>query len=172
MMSKYDDNNPVNQVEIPPRLVWASPWHALSTCGGAGRIGKGAGTLGTLFGALAYIVLSTVFSPVAFVLLTTVLFVVGAIAAQKTSDALGVADHGGIVIDEVVGIWLVYALIPSGPLWWIGGFIVFRFFDIVKLPPVDRIDEKIKNGWGIMLDDVVAGVYALVVMRILGWILA
>ena len=83
---------------------------------------------------------------------------------------LGVNDHKGVVVDEVVGIWLLYAFLPAGTLWWVAGFVAFRFFDIMKLPPVDIIDEKMKNGLGVMLDDVVAAFYAWVVVSILGWL--
>lgn len=170
MFKKYDPNNPVNQVCIPSHLVWSKPWHMISTLFGTGLVGKGAGTLGTVFGALIFIVLSPSFSTTFWFIATVILFVVGAIAAEKTSQALGVEDHGGIVIDEVVGIWLVYTFLPHGALWWIAGFIAFRFFDIVKCPPVNKIDETLKNGWGIMLDDVVAAVYAWIVVAFLGWL--
>ena len=69
-----------------------------------------------------------------------------------------------------VGIWLLFAFLPAGTLWWVAGFAAFRFFDIMKLPPVDIIDEKMKNGAGVMLDDVVAAFYAWVVVSILGWL--
>ena len=103
-------------------------------------------------------------------ILSIALFIAGAWASDKVAADLGVEDHKGIVVDEVVGIWLLFAFLPAGTLWWIAGFAAFRFFDIMKLPPVDIIDEKMKNGVGVMLDDVVAAFYAWVVVSILGWL--
>ena len=102
--------------------------------------------------------------------LALALFVAGVWASDKVARDLGVNDHKSVVVDEVVGIWLLFAFLPQGTLWWIAGFAAFRFFDIVKLPPVDIIDEKLKNGVGVMADDVVAAFYAWVVVSLLGWL--
>ncbi len=170
MFEKYSDSNPVNQVPLTYAKATQNLWHALATCAGAGSVGKGAGTLGTVIGALLFIVLSPSVSQGVWLGLVALFFVLGAIASQKLSDALGVDDHGGIIIDEVVAIWLVYALIPAGIGSWLLGFIAFRIFDIVKLPPVSSLDEKLKNGWGIMLDDILAALYAIVVVQLLLWL--
>ena len=103
-------------------------------------------------------------------MLALALFVAGVWASDKVARDLGVNDHKSVVVDEVVGIWLLFAFLPQGTLWWIAGFAAFRFFDIVKLPPVDIIDEKLQNGVGVMADDVVAAFYAWVVVSLLGWL--
>ena len=73
MFKKYDPNNPVNQVCIPSHLVWSKPWHMISTLFGTGLVGKGAGTLGTVFGALIFIVLSPSFSTTFWFIATVIL---------------------------------------------------------------------------------------------------
>ena len=98
-------------------------------------------------------------------------FLLGAWACQKTSDDLGVPDHGSIVIDEVFAIWLLLALVPPVLSWQIAAFVAFRFFDIVKLPPADYFDQKMKNGFGIMLDDAIAALYAWLVLLAAQWLL-
>ena len=91
----------------------------------------------------------------------------GAWACGKTSDDLGVPDHGSIVIDEV----LVLALTPATLAWQIAAFVAFRFFDIVKCPPADYFDKKMKNGFGIMFDDAIAAGYAWLVLLALQYVI-
>lgn len=170
MLNKYDDANPVNRVPMTWKFVWSHPAHWLATWFGAGAVKGAPGTYGSLAAALMFIILSPNISPAGWVWLSVILFFVGAWASERVARDLGVADHGGIVIDEVVAMWLLYAFLPQGALWWIGGFIAFRFFDIIKLPPVDMIDERMKNGWGVMADDLVAAFYAWIAVSVLGWL--
>jgi phosphatidylglycerophosphatase A len=97
-----------------------------------------------------------------------VLFALGVWAAGEAEKFFGRVDPGQVVIDEVVGQMLTFLLTPH-PTWkWlVGGFLLFRALDIVKLPPARRV-ERFSRGWGIMLDDVVAGLYALAVLAITG----
>ena len=170
MQKKYDEQNPANRVVLTSRFVWSHPAHMIATFFGAGLPRQAPGTYGTLAGALAFIVLSPSMTTTYWLMATLVLFVLGVWASDRVARDLGVDDHRGIVVDEVVGIWLVYTFLPAGVLWWIAGFAAFRFFDIVKLPPVDILDEKLKNGWGVMADDVVAAFYAWVLVSLIGWI--
>lgn len=170
MLTKYDDSNPANQIEINSRFVWSHPAHMIATFFGAGLPSKAPGTYGSLAGALVFIVLSPSVPTFCWIVLALALFVAGVWASDKVARDLGVNDHKSVVVDEVVGIWLLFAFLPQGTLWWIAGFAAFRFFDIVKLPPVDIIDEKLKNGVGVMADDVVAAFYAWVVVSLLGWL--
>ena len=170
MQKKYDESNPANRVVLTSRFVWSHPAHTIATFFGAGLPRQAPGTYGTLAGALAFIVLSPSMTTTYWIAATLLLLIVGVWASDRVARDLGVDDHRGIVVDEVVGIWLVYTFLPAGILWWIAGFAAFRFFDIVKLPPVDILDEKFKNGWGVMADDVVAAFYAWVLVSLLGWI--
>src|SRR5205814_8139142 len=90
----------------------------------------------------------------------------------RTGRDLGVADHSAMNWDEVVAMLLVLLLAPSGWVWWGVAFLAFRFFDVVKPPPIRNIDRAMKGGLGVMFDDTVAAVYTLLlialVKRILG----
>jgi phosphatidylglycerophosphatase A len=86
----------------------------------------------------------------------------------KAGRDLGVADHGGIVWDEVVAIWLVLALVPATPMSQLAAFLIFRFFDILKPPPIRHFDTRWKNGFGVMFDDLLAALYTLLLFAI--WI--
>jgi phosphatidylglycerophosphatase A len=91
-------------------------------------------------------------------------FVLGCWASERVAHDLGVADHGAIVWDEFVGMWLVLAFVPAAWSWQLAGFLVFRFFDMVKPPPIRWFDRSVKGGVGIMLDDVVAALFTLFVL--------
>ena len=94
-------------------------------------------------------------------------YIVGVVAVQRTGRDLGVVDHGSIVWDEIVPFWLVLFFCPGGWLWQMAAFLVFRFFDIVKPQPARFFDEKVKNGFGVMADDFVAGAYTVLVITVL-----
>jgi phosphatidylglycerophosphatase A len=97
-----------------------------------------------------------------------VLFAAGVWAAGEAEKFFGRTDPGQVVIDEVVGQMLTFLLIPHARWpWLLGGFILFRGFDIVKPFPA-RQAERIPRGWGIMVDDVIAGVYGLIVLAVIG----
>jgi phosphatidylglycerophosphatase A len=107
--------------------------------------------------------------------------VVGAVACTVTGRALGKADDGSMVWDEIVAFWLVLWILPKAsdpagihamghvPEWLIEavGFALFRFFDIVKPPPIRTIDRLSRDGWGVMLDDLVAAAYTLLCCAVL-----
>ena len=95
------------------------------------------------------------------------LFVAGVLAADRTGRALGVSDHGGIVWDEMVATWLVLLFTPTTLMWQAAAVALFRFFDIVKPPPVRWADRSFKGGFGVMFDDIVAAGYTLLVLAIL-----
>ena len=81
-------------------------------------------------------------------------------------DHFGVVDHGAIVWDEFVAVWLVLWLVPATWFWQFAGVLVFRFFDIIKPWPIRQADARFKNGMGVMLDDLLAAGYSLVVLAI------
>lgn len=99
------------------------------------------------------------------VLVVCAVFVTGGIAATRAEQILGKKDPGSVVIDEVFGQWLVY--LPFATLSWgqlFAGFVLFRIFDMSKPPPVRASEDWLPAGWGVMIDDGVAGMYALLVM--------
>lgn len=132
---------------------------------GSGCAPKAPGTFGTLVGLIIYCLLPSM-SISAFLVFIILTFLIGIYFCDHASKALGVHDHGGIVWDEFVGFWITMIAAPTGWLWIVFGFCLFRLFDIWKPQPIKYLDEKVAGGFGIMLDDVVAGVYALIVMHI------
>ena len=149
---------------IPPALL-RNPLHLLSLGFGSGLAPRAPGTWGTLVAVPFYLMLAPL--PLAWYLLAVMLaFVVGVFLCTYTSKALGVHDHSGIVWDEFVGFWITMIAVPASWPWILAGFVLFRLFDIVKPWPVKLADAKMKGGFGIMFDDVLAGLYALAVLHI------
>ena len=94
-------------------------------------------------------------------------FFLGCWLCHRTGKEMGVPDHGGMVWDEMVAFWLVLWLTPVVWQAQLTAFILFRFFDIVKPPPIRFFDRYLKNGFGVMWDDILAAGYSLLVMAIL-----
>ncbi len=154
------------------RFLLAHPAHFLACGMGSGLSPIVPGTAGTLFGWLLYALIRPQFSEAGFAILLTAGFVLGVFACERTGRALGAADHGAIVWDEIVPFWLVLLFTPAGWRWQLTAFVLFRIFDIVKPHPARWIDNHVKNGLGVMLDDLVAALYTLVALALLKRLLA
>ncbi|QDF95665.1 phosphatidylglycerophosphatase A [Azoarcus sp. DD4] len=148
-------------------LLLSHPAHFISLGFGAGLSPRAPGTVGTLLAWLLFPLLRTPLSDFVFLALLLALFVAGILAAERTGRALGVSDHGGIVWDEMVATWLVLLLTPPTLIWQAIAVALFRFFDIVKPPPVGWADRSFKGGFGVMLDDLIAAGYTLLVLALL-----
>ena len=142
------------------------PAHFIALGFGAGLAPVAPGTFGTLVAIPIALVLDRYAGDAGFALAIVILFVVGAWASGVTGRALGAPDHGSIVIDEVVAFLLVLFFAGVTPLHVALAFLLFRFFDIVKPPPIRQLDAALKNGVGVMLDDLVAAGYALLVFAL------
>lgn len=153
-------------VKVEPN--WFNPIHLLAFGFGSGAAPKAPGTWGTLVAVLIYWPLSQL-SPEHYLLMLLVTSVMGIYICGQTARDLGVHDHGSIVWDEFVGFWITMFAAPVGWVWVVVGFVLFRFFDIIKPWPISWIDKKITGGFGIMLDDVIAGVMAAVVLQGIAW---
>ncbi len=127
---------------------------------GSGLAPVAPGTFGTLAAIPFYLLLAQLTLPV-YLAIILAGFALGVFLCRYTSDALGEHDHSGIVWDEFIGFWITMIAVPSTWPWILTGFVLFRFFDIVKPWPVSLADAKMKGGFGIMIDDVLAGIYAL-----------
>ena len=131
---------------------------------GSGCSPKAPGTAGTIVAVLLYWPLQ--FLPVyLYALMLIVTFILGVWLCGKASKDLGVHDHGGIVWDEFVGYWITMFMAPPGWVWILLGFVLFRLFDIWKPQPIRYVDRHVHGGFGIMVDDVLAGIYALLVLQ-------
>jgi len=148
-----------------PKPSFTNPIHMLAFGLGSGLSPKAPGTFGTVAALPIYWWLLADLAPWLFALIVIVSFVLGVYVCQKTSEDLGVHDHGGIVIDEWVGMWITLFLVPKGLIWMLLGFALFRFFDIVKPWPIKWLDQHVKGGFGIMIDDVLAGLMAWLVLQ-------
>ncbi len=150
-----------------PRLLLSHPAHFLSLGFGAGLSPWAPGTAGTLLAWALYPLLRVPLSEFVFLALLVSLFLAGVIAAERTGQALGAPDHGAIVWDEIIATWLVLAFTPPTLLWQAVAVALFRFFDIVKPPPVSWADRSFKGGFGVMFDDIVAAGYTLLALAVL-----
>ncbi len=97
---------------------------------------------------------------------TLALLALGTWATQRVIDKYGVHDPGAVVVDEIVGVWLALFLLPASVLLVALGFVLFRFFDIVKPWPVSWADKSVPGAFGVMLDDVLAGLLAWLVLQV------
>lgn len=143
----------------------------LATWFGAGLMPKAPGTWGSL-AALPFAWLIVQFGGGgALAVACLAVYWVGVAAANRAIGVTGIHDPGLVVIDEVVGQWIVLIFTPLDPLLYLAGFALFRLFDITKPWPVSWADRKVEGGTGVMLDDVLAGLYGLVLMQGLQWLL-
>ncbi len=148
------------------RFLLSHPAHLVAFSFGAGLAPVAPGTWGTLLALPVYWLVSARLEPVEFLLILVVLFVLGVWACDATGRALGVADHGGMVWDETVAFLLVLYFVPATLPWQAAAFLLFRLFDILKPPPIRYYDRTLKNGFGVMFDDLIAAFYTLLVLAI------
>ena len=152
------------------KLLLSQPAHFCSLGFGSGLAPKAPGTFGTIVGLpLFWLIAGYTFN--AQLLIIAALFIVGIYCCDKTGKALGVADHGAIVWDEIVAMMLVLAFSPPSWLDWVVAFLLFRLFDIWKPFPIRQLDAKLKNGFGVMFDDLLAAIYAILSLKIILWII-
>jgi len=135
--------------------------HFIAFGGGIGLSRMAPGTAGTLAALPLFWVLSILFDAAGFLLLIGGMFVVGIWACAVTGKALGSHDHGGMVWDEIVAFLLVLVFTPKVLIWQAFAFLLFRVFDIIKPPPIRYYDNKLRGGFGVMFDDMLAAFYAL-----------
>lgn len=133
-----------------------------ATVGGVGHLPGAPGTYGALVGLLPVWAATTLLGTGARWVLFLFVLIASFLWAQRAGKALGEPDASAIVIDELVGVWVAFIFFSTlSPLALFVGFIAFRIFDILKPPPINLIDRRMKNGVGVVLDDVLAGVFAI-----------
>jgi phosphatidylglycerophosphatase A len=131
----------------------------------SGYLPKMPGTWGSLAGMLLYFFLHRLSTPY-YLAVVAGLFIVGSFVAGETEKILDHRDPGIVVIDEIVGLLIGFIAVPFAPVNLALGFILFRIFDIVKPFPIGFVDQHFHGGLGIMLDDVIAGIYTLAVLQL------
>lgn len=155
-----------SSVNTLPKGYWKNPIY-LAACGfGSGASPYAPGTVGTVLAVILYIPLSQA-SLSNYLLFVGLAFIIGIYLCDRTAKGFAQHDHAGIVWDEFVGYWITMIAVPAEWLWIILGFIFFRFFDVVKPWPIRQIDRYVQGGFGIMLDDVIAGIYSWLLIWVL-----
>jgi phosphatidylglycerophosphatase A len=147
------------------QVALGSPAGLLAFGFGSGLSPFAPGTMGTLV-AIPFVFALKGLGETGFWIALVLLFLLGVQLCGRVSQKLGVHDHGGIVWDEMVGYWLTVAFVPLQWEWLLAGFLLFRFFDIVKPWPIRQLDKKVSGGFGIMIDDVVAALFAMILMGV------
>jgi phosphatidylglycerophosphatase A len=146
--------------------MWRQPAHIIALGAGAGLAPVAPGTAGTLLAFPLYWLLAAFSTSTVALAVLGAAFLLGVWACGATGRALGVADHGAMVWDEIVAFAVVLVFTPPGWQWQLGAFLLFRFFDIVKPPPIRHFDRRLKNGFGVMFDDLLAAGYTLLVLAV------
>ncbi|MCL1088239.1 phosphatidylglycerophosphatase A [Shewanella profunda] len=154
--------------QVLTRLSLKNPVHFLALGFGSGLAAKAPGTFGTLAAIPLYLLLAPL--PLGWYLgLTVFAALAGIYICGQAAKDMGVHDHGAIVWDEVTGLLITMIAAPAGWIWLLVGFGLFRFFDIIKPWPIRWLDAKVHGGFGIMIDDVLAGVFAFICLQGLVW---
>ncbi|HEY2022261.1 phosphatidylglycerophosphatase A [Paraburkholderia sp.] len=152
---------------VSARFMLSHPAHILSLGFGSGLSPLAPGTVGTLFAWASFVVLNRYLTVTGWGVLIAAGFISGIALCGFTAKRLGIDDPSAIVWDEIVAFWLVLLMVTpatlTGQLW---AFITFRFFDMVKPPPIGYFDRRLKGGFGIMFDDLVAAFFTLLVIAL------
>lgn len=153
-----------------PASVWQNPWHFIAFGFGSGAMPFAPGTFGTLMAIPFYLAIR--YLPNGIYLGVIILIMLGSMwLCNKVEREIGVHDHQGMCLDEIVGFLFAMYAAPHGIKWIFVGFVLFRLFDIWKPQPIRYIDEKVSGGVGAILDDVVAGIYTYIIIHILSWMI-
>ncbi|SHG59205.1 phosphatidylglycerophosphatase A [Marisediminitalea aggregata] len=145
--------------QLRQRVSLKNPVHFLALGFGSGLIPFMPGTFGSL-AALPLLIPFLYLPPITLLIAAVLASAIGIYLCGKTADDMQVHDHGSIVWDEVAGILLTFLWVPLSLWTVVAGFLLFRFFDIVKPWPIGPVDKYVSGGLGIMLDDIIAGLMA------------
>ncbi len=147
------------------KVVFTQPIHFFAFGFGSGLAPVAPGTVGTLVAIPIYLFLCT-FSSLAYFTAVVVISLLSMYIAGESARLLKTHDHGGIVLDEICGYLVTMLFAPSGWLWIVVGFVLFRLFDILKPWPIGFLDRHVHGGVGIVIDDLMAGIYALLSLQL------
>jgi len=148
-----------------PRVVLRDPVHFIAFGFGAGLSAKAPGTMGTVVAVpIAWALMHL--SLTMYLCWVLMFSVVGIWLCGVSAQRLGIKDHPGIVWDEIVGYCITMTALPHTWWWLLGGFVLFRVFDIAKPWPISEADHRLSGGFGIMLDDVIAGAFSCILLHV------
>lgn len=133
---------------------------------GSGLAPKAPGTFGTLAAVPLFLLMSGL-TPLIYAAIVLVVCISGVYICEKTANDVGVHDHGAIVWDEFAGLFITMFMVPVSWQSVLVGFVLFRIFDIAKPWPISIADKKLKGGFGIMFDDILAGLFSLLIMHLI-----
>lgn len=156
----------ITDARLSTAFLLRHPAHFIALGFGSGLAPVAPGTFGTLLAVPIAFALWHATNSLGFLVFVVLAFGVGVWASQVTGRALGAPDHGAIVWDEVVAFLLVLFLVGAQPLAIAVAFVLFRVFDITKPPPIRQVDAMMKNGYGVMLDDLIAAAYTLLAIAL------
>jgi len=162
--------NKNQKIENLNKTVLTSPIHFFAFGFGSGLAPFAPGTFGTLAAIPLYLLMQPLSLPI-YLFITAIVCIVGVWICGKSSEMLGVHDHSGIVWDEFSGYFVTMIAAPAGWMWIAIGFALFRLFDIWKPWPISVLDKQVHGGLGIMVDDILAGVFALICLQLLAYFL-
>lgn len=149
-----------------PNKVWHDPLYFAAFGLGSGAMPFAPGTFGTLL-AIPFYLLFAALPLTIYVIFTLLFFAASSWICERVSNDIHEHDHPGMCIDEFAGFFVTMIGAPHGWQWVALGFLLFRFFDIVKPWPIRWLDENVSGGFGMVLDDVVAGIFGMVVIQII-----
>ena len=145
------------------------PIHFLALGFGSGLAPKAPGTIGTLMAIPLYLLMQPL-NLEYYLFVVVLVFLTGIYICDKSASMMGEHDHPGIVWDEFAGYFVTMIAVPFEWIWVLLGFALFRLFDILKPQPIKWLDQHVKGGFGIMVDDLLAGVMALGCLHLIIWI--
>lgn len=170
MQFLHEMQNRYQKIPPVPALVWRNPLYFIAFGFGSGAAPFAPGTFGTLMAIPFYLLLSLL--PLgAYLAVVTAFIIFASWLCDRLSRETQTQDHPGMCIDEFAGFFVTMIAAPSGWLWILVGFALFRLFDIWKPWPISYADENIHGGFGMVFDDVLAGIYALVIMQLTSYLL-
>lgn len=153
-----------------PSSIWQNPWHFIAFGFGSGAIPVAPGTFGTLIAVPFYLVLQHL-SFLLYFIIVMIIMIGSMWLCDRVSREIDLHDHQGMCLDEIVGYLVTMIGAPHGLPWILIGFGLFRLFDIWKPWPIAYLDEHVHGGIGMILDDVLAGVYSLLILQIISRLL-
>jgi len=153
------------------KKVFTHPLYFFAFGFGSGLSPKAPGTVGTIAAIPPYLILAGL-HPWVYAGFVVVALLLGVLVCDWVARDMAVQDPAAIVWDEFVGLWITLFMLPDGWYWLIAGFLLFRFFDILKPWPISFLDRELTGGLGIMMDDVAAGFYSLLVLQITAYLIS